>query len=144
MRSQPHLCVAAERSDDSPAACGAHATTTTRDATNDDVFLRRRGMTDLHQLGYLPGVAAAHRAALGPGALGDVDAPLPRDGMTRRHAVGGGGALPRVVKHDAEGHAIGAALKARGVLHETVLGDLLGGRGSCVVSWEGGGGGVGT
>ena len=32
----------------------------------------------------------------------------------------------KVVKHDVEGHALGAGLKAKRILRETVLEDLLG------------------
>ena len=60
--------------------------------------------------------------------------PLVRDGSTRslRLAVIGGAELGGavlggfdVVKHDVEGHALGAGLKAQGTLERTILGDMF-------------------
>lgn len=80
-----------------------------------------RDADDLAQLTYLPRAVAAHAA---DADAGDVDEPLPRDGMTVSHAVDDGRGL-RVIKHDVEGHAIAAALKRRGLLGEALLSSLV-------------------
>ena len=65
----------------------------------------------------------------------NVDAPLPRDGITTSQSVGcaapaSGSAGLRVVKHDVEGHALGAGLKAQGLLERMILADLPTGGGA--------------
>jgi hypothetical protein len=83
-----------------------------------------RNPDDLHQLTYIENVVHEH-SILGL----RVDAPLPRYSSHTSHAVGN--SRLRVVKHDLEGHAMGAGLKAKGTLRETVLDDLLG-----TTSWQ--------
>ena len=77
-----------------------------------------READDLHQLSYLPRVVAGYEA-IGE----DATDPLPRDGTSASRAVGCG--RVRVVKHDVEGHALGAGLKAQGRLHSSVGDDLF-------------------
>ena len=81
-----------------------------------------RDADDLQQLnhltGHLPLLAAAFEAA-GEQA----DAPLERDGVTSRRDTVGGGLI--AVKHDVEGHAVGAALSARNTLKRTIRNDLF-------------------
>ena len=78
-----------------------------------------RNPDDLRQLQYIENSVREH-SALGL----RVDAPLPRYSSHSSHAVGNN--KLRVVKHDVEGHAMGAGLKAKGTLREVILGDLLG------------------
>jgi hypothetical protein len=73
---------------------------------------------DLSQLNYLPSIVRAHLAL-----DQEIDLPLPRDGDTDSLTVGHNSM--RVVKHDVEGHALGAGLKAQGLLREIILSDLL-------------------
>lgn len=93
-----------------------HATETT---TARVVIHVGRNPDDLCQLKYLENAVHEH-SALGL----RVDAPLSRYSSHASEAVGN--SRRRVVKHDLEGHAMGAGLKAKGTLRETVLDDLLG------------------
>ena len=78
-----------------------------------------RNPDDLRQLIHIDNVVLEH-SFLGLQA----DAPLPRYNSQSSHTVGN--CRLRVVKHDIEGHAVGAGLKAKGVLSKVVLDDLLG------------------
>ena len=78
-----------------------------------------RNPDDLRQLLHIEDVVQEH-SFLGLQA----DAPLPRYSSQSSHTVGN--FRLRVVKHDIEGHAMGAGLKAKGVLRKVVLEDLLG------------------
>mmetsp|Transcript_1539 Transcript_1539/g.3277 ORF Transcript_1539/g.3277 Transcript_1539/m.3277 type:complete len:570 (-) Transcript_1539:235-1944(-) len=78
-----------------------------------------RNPDDLRQLLYIENSVREH-SALGLQA----DAPLPRYSSHSSHAVGNNGV--RVVKHDVEGHAMGAGLKLKGTLRDVILSDLLG------------------
>ena len=78
-----------------------------------------RNPDDLRQLIHIENVVLEH-SFLGLQA----DAPLPRYNSQSSHTVGN--CRLRVVKHDIEGHAMGAGLKAKGVLCKVVLDDLLG------------------
>jgi len=77
-----------------------------------------RDADDLHQLNHLPSVSRLFVLEEAEG--GDAaDAPLPRDGTTQSQTTGAG--RLRVVKHDIEGHAVGAGLKAFGSLEGVIL-----------------------
>lgn len=78
-----------------------------------------RNADDLRQLNHIESTVHEH-SVLGL----QVDAPLPRYNIQSSHAVGN--CRLRVVKHDVEGHAMGAGLKARGTLRKVILDDLLG------------------
>jgi len=78
-----------------------------------------RNPDDLRQLNHIENTVHEH-SVLGL----QVDAPLPRYSSQSSHTVGN--YRLRVVKHDVEGHAMGAGLKARGTLRKVVLDDLLG------------------
>ena len=86
-----------------------------------------RDADDLQQLnhlaGHMPSLAAAFEAA-GEQA----ETPLERDGVTPRKDTVGGGLI--AVKHDVEGHAVGAALSARNTLKRTIRDDIFGGSSS--------------
>ena len=80
-----------------------------------------RDADDLYQLSHLPALREAY-AAVGE----EADAPLPRDGVTRRHAVQSACGAVRGVKHDVEGHALGAGLRQGGAaLHRELFADLF-------------------
>ena len=77
-----------------------------------------RDADDLHQLNHLPSVRRLFEREEAEG--GDAaDAPLPRDGTTQSQTTGAG--RLRIVKHDIEGHAVGAGLKAFGSLEGAIL-----------------------
>ena len=78
-----------------------------------------RNPDDLRQLLYNESSIRDHTA------IGlQVDAPLPRYSIKSSQTVGN--CRLRIVKHDVEGHAVGAGLKAKGTLQKIVLDDLLG------------------
>ena len=77
-----------------------------------------RDADDLHQLSYLPRVVASYRA-IGE----DAPDPLPRDGSTASRTVSCGQVC--VVKHDVEGHSVGASLSLKGTLQSSVVDALL-------------------
>ena len=87
-----------------------------------------RDADDLHQLNHLPSVKKLFGdSSDGSEAATAADAPLPRDGVTSSHtmrAERGAGQL-LVVKHDVEGHALGAGLKGQGSLERIILADIL-------------------
>lgn len=78
-----------------------------------------RNPDDLKQLNHIENTVHEH-SVLGL----QVDAPLPRYSSQSSHTVGN--YRLRVVKHDVEGHAMGAGLKAKGTLRKVILDDLLG------------------
>ena len=87
-----------------------------------------RDADDLHQLNHLPSVKKLFGdSSDGSEAATAADAPLPRDGATSSHTMraelGAGQLL--VVKHDVEGHALGAGLKGQGSLERIILADIL-------------------
>ena len=87
-----------------------------------------RDADDLHQLNHLPSVKKLFGdSSDGSEVATAADAPLPRDGVTSSHTMraelGAGQLL--VVKHDVEGHALGAGLKGQGSLERIILADIL-------------------